>query len=143
MYQKIKKHNNPLLNRTGAPVYTWLLTMVHVCFVLNHTCDATVKNMHLNAATGSTYDISPILRFHFWQPFYFNEIDNSFPSDTTEVRGRFVRISENFGHDMTFKMINSSTNKIINRSAVRPADDGKSPNPRADPLTSPEVIKSR
>ena len=43
---------------------------------------------------------------------------------------------------MTFKIINISTNKIINRSAVRLKDDGRSPNLRADPLTSPELIKS-
>ena len=54
----------------------------------------------------------------------------------------FVGISENVGHDMTFKIINRSTNKIINRSTVRPENDKKSPNLRADPLTSPEIIKS-
>ena len=43
---------------------------------------------------------------------------------------------------MNFKILNSSTNKIINRSTVRPADDTNSPNLRADPPTSPEVIKS-
>ena len=66
----------------------------------------------------------------------------SFLSETTEARGRFVGVSENVGHDMTFNILNSSTNKIINRSVVRPADDGKSTNLRALTLTSPELIKS-
>ena len=65
-----------------------------------------------------------------------------FPSDSPEERGSFVVISENVGHDMTFKILNASTNKTINRSNVRSANDNKSPNLRADPETSPEVIKS-
>ena len=51
-------------------------------------------------------------------------------------------ISENVVHGMTFKINNSSTNKTINMSNVRPANDDKSSNIRADPATSPEVIKS-
>ena len=54
----------------------------------------------------------------------------------------FVGISENVGHDMTFKILNSSTNKIINRSNVRSAKDKEHPNLRAEPLNSPEVIRS-
>ena len=50
-------------------------------------------------------------------------------------------ISENVGHDLTFKILNSSANKIINRSNVRPANDDKSPNLLADPITSPKIIK--
>ena len=53
-----------------------------------------------------------------------------------------MEISENFGHDMTFKILNSSANKIINRSKTRPVNDSKSPNLRSNPVTSPEVIKS-
>ena len=41
---------------------------------------------------------------------------------------------------MTFKILNSSTNKIINRSNVRLARDKASPNLRDDPVTSPKVI---
>ena len=51
-------------------------------------------------------------------------------------------ISENVGLDVTFKILNSSTNKILNRSDVRHVNDRKSPNIRTDPMTSPEAIKS-
>ena len=81
-----------------------------------------------------------MLRFHFWQLFYFNEDDSSVPSDTTETRGRFVGISENFGHDVTFKILNNSTNNTISRSTVRPADDDKSTNLISYPLTCPKII---
>ena len=67
--------------------------------------------------------MSPLLRFHFWEPVFFNTEDNAFPSEIPEVRGRLVGISENVGHDMIFKILNSSTNKIINRSNVRSAKD--------------------
>ena len=43
---------------------------------------------------------------------------------------------------MIFKILNSYTNKISNRSKVRLDEDDTSPNLRADAVTSPEVIKS-
>ena len=43
---------------------------------------------------------------------------------------------------MTFKILNSSTNIIINGSNVRSASDTESPNLMSDPVTSPEVITS-
>ena len=43
---------------------------------------------------------------------------------------------------MNFKILNSSTNKIINRSNVRLANDNRHLSLRANPVTSPEVIKS-
>ena len=137
----MKRNTNTILNRTRAHTCTWLLGVMHVCFVLNHAHNATIKNMPLNDATWSTCDISPIIRFYFWQPIYFNEDGRSFPSDTTEIRGRFVGISKNVGHDMNLKILNTSTNKIISRSAVMHVDDDKSPNLRDGPFTSPELIR--
>ena len=133
-YQTIKKHTKTLLNRTGAPVCTLFLAMMHIYFVLNHTYSTNIKNMLLKDATGSACDISSMLRFHFWQPIYFNGDDSSFPSDTTEVRGIFVGMSENVGHHVTLKILNIHTNKVINLSTVRPENDEKSVNLRADPL---------
>ena len=43
---------------------------------------------------------------------------------------------------MNFKILNSSTNKIMNRSKVRSTNDEKYPNLRADHVASPELIKS-
>ena len=116
--------------------------MMHVTFVLNHTYNFTAGNVPLNAATGSTCDISPLLRFSFYQPMCYHQDDSDFPSESTEEHGRFVGISENAGHAMTFKILTSNTNKVLHRSNVRPADDPSSPNLRADPLTVPRVVKS-
>ena len=67
-YQTVKRQTNTLLNRTGALPCVWLLAMIYVCFALNHIYNATIKNMHMNAATCSTCDSSPFLRFNLWQP---------------------------------------------------------------------------
>ena len=112
-YQTIKRQTNTLLDRTGAPPFAWLLAMTYVCFVLNHAYNESIKNIPINVATGSTCDMSPLLRFHFWQHAYFNAEDKGFPSKPAETKGRFVGISENVGHAMTFKIFNPATNKVI------------------------------
>ena len=83
-----------------------------------------------------------MLRLNFWEHVFFNTEDASFPSDIPEERRRFMGISENVDHDVTFKILYVSTNKIINRSNVRSGNDNKYPNLRAYPATSPEIIKS-
>ena len=61
----------------------------------------------------------------------------------TEDPVLFVGISDNAGHDMTFSILNKATNKVVNRSNVRPADEPTSPNLRIDTLTAPEVFTYR
>ena len=52
-------------------------------------------------------------------------------------------ISENVGHDMTFSILNTATNKVVSMSNVRLVDEPTSPNIRIDPLTTPNVVTSR
>ena len=82
----------------------------------------------LERLTGATPDISPLLRFRWYQPVYYRIDDSDFPSDTTEKRGRFVGIAEHVGHAMSYKILTDDTHKIICRSNVRPADDPGSQN---------------
>ena len=98
--------------------------------------------MHLNVSTVFTCDLSPFLRFHFWEPVFFNTEDTSFPNYISEERGHFVGIRESFGHGITFKNLNTSTNKIINRCDVRLVNDKASSNLRADTVNSTEAITS-
>ena len=141
--QTVKRRTNTLLDRTGAPAYTWLLAITYVCFALNFTYNAVIDNVPMNLATGSTEDISPLLRFRYWQPVYYMNDDSDFPSDSTEERGRFIGISESVGHYMTFKILTDKSTKIIHRSNVRPADVPLDKNIRLDPLTVPCVVKSK
>ena len=96
--QTVKRGANTLLDRTGAPAYAWLLAILYVCFVLNFTHNAVINNVPMNLATGSTCDISPLLRFRFWQPVCYMHDDSDFPGDSPEERGRFVGTSESVGH---------------------------------------------
>ena len=36
-YQTIKGWTNTIINRSGAPPDCWLLCMIYVCYLLNHT----------------------------------------------------------------------------------------------------------
>ncbi len=132
-YQHVKRTTNRMMERAGSPAYTWLLALFYVCFLLNHTASKLLNwRTPLERLTGTTPDISPLLRFHWWQPVYYKVDDSNFPSDTTEKSGRFVGIAENVGHAMTYKILTDDTHKVICRSNVRHADNPSAPNLRLD-----------
>jgi hypothetical protein len=64
-YQTVSKTmGNTILDRTGAPSYTWLLCLTYVCFILNFTVSSALRGgVPIQRATGSTNNISPLLRF--------------------------------------------------------------------------------
>ena len=82
-----------------------------------------------------------MLRFRFWQPVYCAHDDSDFLSNSNEERGRFVRISESVGHQMTFKILSNASNKVIHRSNVRPANIPLEKNTRLNPLTVQKIVK--
>ena len=122
-YQTVKGLANVILDRTGAPASTWLLCLTYVCFLLNHTYCKSIDAVPLQRLLGSTPDISPLLRFHFWEPVYYKVDDTDFPSVSKEERGRFVGIAETVGHAMTFKVLSDKTQRILHRSNIRPVTD--------------------
>ena len=119
-YQTVKLWTNRILDRSGAPPSTWLLCLEYVCFLLNHTYNSSIKNVPLTLLLGSTVDISVLLRFYFWQPVYYKQVEASFPSDSKEGLGHMVGISEHVGHALTYKVLTSDTQVIIHRSLLRP-----------------------
>ena len=127
---------NTIMARTGSPAHTWFLAMQYVCFIQNHLAHKTLSyRTPLEKLTGITPDISPLLRFRWYEPVYYPTDDASFPSDPVEQRGRFVGIAENVGHAMTFKILTDDTQRVIARSNIRTAVTTDAPNLRAD---SPE-----
>jgi hypothetical protein len=85
-------------------------------------------------------------RFHWWEEVYFKLDDSDFPSESPELKGHFVGISEHVGHAMTFKILSVDTLKVLHRGNVRSAADPKTRNVCADDFggKSPtEIIKSR
>ena len=43
-YQTVKTMSNTVLDRTGAPAYTWLLCLMYVCFILNFTVSSALNS---------------------------------------------------------------------------------------------------
>ena len=139
-YQTLKRYTNTILSRTGAPANTWLLCLLYVCFLLYHlACWSLQWQTPLEALEGSTPDISPLLRFSFWDPVYYKLDDSYFPSGSTEGRGRWVGIAENVGHAMTYKILTDDTKKVIYRLNVRSALTKEDRNKRVDLLGGEEV----
>ena len=120
-YQTIKRATNRVLDRSGAPDYAWLLCLQYVCYLLNHAYNDTLGAVPLQLLTGDTPDISPLLRFHFWEKVYFKKATTAFPSDSVESVGHVVGISEHCGHALTYKVLSTKTLKVLHRSLLRPA----------------------
>ena len=148
-FQTVKNAANRIMDRTGAPPNTWFLCLAYVCFLLNHTYNGSIGDVPLNRLTGSTVDISVLLKFFFWQKVYYKKPKAPFPSQSKEALGHIVGISEHCGHALTWKILDADTQSIIYRSLVRPysADD---PNFRAatsggeeDGVIGDPIIKSK
>jgi hypothetical protein len=118
-YQTVKMTANRILDRSGAPAHTWLLCLQYTCYLLNHTYSMSIKMVPLQALLGNTIDISPLLRFHFWEKVYYKRVDTDFPSESHEAVGNIVGITEHCGHAMTWKILTIDTKRIIYRSLVR------------------------
>ena len=79
---------NRLLDWSGAPSSLWLLALEHVCFITNHTANASIGNaIPLQVLEGTTPDISPLLQFDFYEPVYYKINEVEFPSETVEKSG--------------------------------------------------------
>ena len=134
-YQTLKRLTNLVLDRSGCPASCWLLCMQYVATVLNCTaCQSLNWAIPLTILLGVTIDVSPLMRFHWYQPVLFHVDNAGFPSESKEALGYFVGIAENCGHAMTFKILQHDTQRVILRSQVRPADDPHSPNLRLTDL---------
>ena len=122
-WQDVKRMTEYLLNNVGAPANTWLLALMHVCMVLNHT-----SSPKLNGRTpaewllGYTPDITPLIQFMFYEPVYYKVHTEQFP-DPSEKMGRYVGVAECVGNAMSYKIL-TEKGKIITRSVIRTATKG-------------------
>ena len=118
----------------GAPVYTWALSLIYVCFLLNHTYDYGINVIPITNSTVSTSDIIPLLRFHFGQPVYYKVDYSYFLPHSTEKCGFWVGITEHVVHAMTFKVLTDDIQNIVFRSNLRSAEEPTEINLRLYPL---------
>ena len=139
-YQMLRWYTNTTLSHTSAPANTWLLCLLYVCFLLNClACQALQWRTPPEALEGSTPDISPLLHSSFWDPVNYKFDDSDFPSGSTEGCGRWVGITENVGHTMTYHTLTDDTKKVIYRSNVSSALTKEDRNKCVDLLGGEEV----
>jgi transposase InsO family protein len=148
-YQDIKRLANRVIDRTGAPPRLWLLALRYASFVYNHSAVESLGWLTpIQVLTGTTPDISVLLRFSFYEKVYFKTEEPSFPSDSPESIGYMVGIAEHVGHAMTYKVLDPKTNTVLFRSELRSAQSPTDPNKRLDASdgeesTPPTIIKPR
>jgi len=146
--QSLKTRVNFIMDRVGCPEDVWLLCVLYVVYLLNHTYNTTINDIPMNKLKGSTTDISALLRFHFYQEVYYKVADGpTFPSDSREAKGYMVGIAEHVGHQLTYKVLTDDTRKVIYRSELKSASKGR--NLRLDLLSGEdfqggkEFVKSK
>jgi hypothetical protein len=85
-----------------------------------------------------------MLYFLFYKLVYYLVDETTFPSERKELCGRWVGVSKNVGHFMTYKILTDDTHWIIHHSIIHSAADPNARNLRLDPLNDepPEVIWS-
>ena len=90
------------MNRSGAPANCWLLCMIDVCYILNHSaCGALNGSIPLLVLYGIPPDISIMLFYTFYQPVLYATHDQHFPSESEERAACWVGFVEHCGDTMT------------------------------------------
>ena len=97
----------------GSPSYAFILDLIYVCLLLNHTYYYDINGMPITKSIVSTIKMILLLNFWFWRPFYYKVDDSDFPLNGTENRDRWVGIAEHYGHNITFKVLNNDNHKVL------------------------------
>ena len=125
-WQDTKRVFNNLMNWSGAPKFCWLKALRYVCFVQNHLALASLNwRTPTEWLKGMTPDISVLLQFVFYELVYVPLVDGKLGS--TEIAGRFVGISTDVGHKMTYEIlikVSKTRYMTIYRSDCRSASKG-------------------
>ena len=104
------------MERIGAMPQFWFLTLALVCTCLNYYIDPTLVGSRspLMYATGQFFEISPFQAFRFNEPVYFlGSGKQELPSDSRELRGRWVGISDDVGKSLCYIIYNEAEGTIV------------------------------
>ena len=71
----------------------------------------------IEEANGVKADISPLLKFHWWEPVLY-QAEGGFPSDSHEKRGTWCGIAENQGDILAYLVLTDDTPEVIARSNI-------------------------
>jgi hypothetical protein len=81
----------------------------------------------IEEATVVKGDISPLLKFHWWEPVLY-QAEGVFPSDSREKSGTWVGIAEDQGDLLTYLVLTGDTKEVIACSNVCSVNDPANPN---------------
>jgi surface polysaccharide O-acyltransferase-like enzyme len=85
----VKQHVRKIMDQTGADSYLWFYGMLYVVYLLNRVVTTVLHGRTpYEMALGVTPDISCLLQFAFYEPVYYLEDTESFPS-TCEKLGHW------------------------------------------------------
>jgi hypothetical protein len=73
-YQTLKTAAHRIMDCTGAPPKTWLLSLHYVCFLLNHTFNTSINNFPLNQLTGTQLILVNFSAFISGRKFSINQL---------------------------------------------------------------------
>ena len=125
--QDVRNTTESLMQTTATPGRYWLLCLLFVISLLNHSARETINfRTPMERKFGTTPDTSKFLCFRWWEPIYYLEEDGS-----TQY-GRWAGIAEHVGDELTWIVISGKTGKALYRSDVRTATDPNRPNLRAE-----------
>jgi hypothetical protein len=126
----IKNHTQVLLDRTGAPENCWLLACEYIADIHNVCADESIGyRIPREVRHGGLQDISAFLEYRFYEPIFYLDSDETFPS-SKEKPGWWVGVARNVGDTMTFKILTDDSHKVVHRSVIRPAKDDRFKNKR-------------
>ena len=121
--QELKKGTNRILDRTGAPSYLWFYALLLWAGIMNVLSEQNHGGRTpTEAATGVTPDISPYIHFTFYQPVYYYDEAEKYPS-TKEQLGYWLGPAEHCGDALTYWILTEDHHQVLARSTVRAADD--------------------
>ena len=128
------------------------LTPTSEVWLLNENTKSTfgLRERRLSVATllevtsGSSLPPSSAPCFSLCKPARYLVDETTFPSESKELRGRWVGTCENVEHFMTCEILAGDARRVTRRSSARSAADSRARNLRLDLLSDepPEVIRS-
>ena len=115
----IKEACHVLLDRTGAPEYTWYLACQYLCQLNNVLWSKHLNTTPFHMRKGVNPDISAFLQFQFWERILYLDHEHSFP-DSKERSGYWVGIADNIGDALTYWILDDQSGQLLVQSVVRP-----------------------
>ena len=136
--QDIQRVVNGLLDRTGARPCEWLLCALFVIDLFNHLAQESLNGMPaLQKVSGQVIDVSQYLAYTWRQPVYYSakpgDKEKHFPGQKSGERlGLWMGPCRDHGDVLTYWILDVETDFLEVRSELRPADDRKTQNFRAN-----------